>query len=239
VSLTDRTTLDTPDGPMVAYRSRPESAPRGAVLVVQEAFGLTGYIESVADNLAAAGWYALAPAFFHRTGGDVLPYGDFGVVRPHMDALTADGIEADLDVALTHLDAAGFGPERTGMVGFCMGGSITFYADALRTLGAGVTYYGGGVGAGRFGLPPQPSLAPSLHGAWLGLYGDRDGSIPLHEVEELRAAAATAPVPTEVVRYPEAGHGFHCFERPDVYRPDDAADAWQRTLAWFDTHLPA
>ena len=238
MTVSDRLILDTPDGPMPAYRARPDGDARGGVLVVQEAYGLTGYIRSVADRLAEAGWYAVAPAFFHRTGGEVLPY-DFSQVRPHMDAMTRDGVQADVDASLAHLATAGFPAERQGVVGFCMGGSITFFADALRPVGAAVTYYGGGVGAGRFGYPPQPQLAPGLHGAWLGLYGDLDRSIPADEVEALRAAAATAAVPTEVVRYPDAGHGFHCYERPDVYVEADADDAWARTLAWFDEHLAA
>ena len=232
----DQIAIDTADGPMSTYCAHPDGAARGGVLVVQEAFGLTGYIRSVADRLAEAGWYAIAPALFHRTGGEVLPY-DFSQVRPHMAALTRDGITADVEAALAHLAGAGFGPERTGAVGFCMGGSIAFFTDALRPIGAAVTYYGGGVADGRFGFPPQPELAPGLHGAWLGLYGDLDASIPADEVEALRAAAAASAVPTGVVRYPDAGHGFHCYERPEVYVEADAVDAWARTLAWFDAHL--
>jgi carboxymethylenebutenolidase len=238
VTTSNRIALDTPDGLMAAYAAHPDGDARGGVLVVQEAFGLTGYLRHVADELAAAGWYALAPAFFHRTGGEVLPY-DVARTRPHMAALTREGIDADLDTSFAHLAAAGFEPSRTGVVGFCMGGSIAFFADALRPVGAAVTYYGGGVAAGRFGFPPQPELAPGLHGAWLGLYGDLDRGIPVEEVEALRAAAATAAVPTQVVRYPDAGHGFGCYERPDVYRADDAVDAWARTLAWFDAYLAA
>lgn len=233
---TDDLTLDTADGAMPAYRARPEVDARGGVLVVQEAYGLTRYIRSVADRLAEAGWYAIAPAFFHRTDGVVLPH-DFSQVRPHMGALTERTVLADVDAALGHLASAGFGSARQGVVGFCMGGSITFYTDALRPVGAAVTYYGGGIGAGRFGFRPQPPLAPGLHGAWLGLYGDLDKGIPAEEVEALRAAAATGAVPTQVARYPASGHGFHCWERPEVYVEADAADAWARTLMWFDEHL--
>ena len=196
---TDDLILDTADGAMATYRARPEADARGGVLVVQEAYGLTGYVRSVADRLAEAGWYAIAPALFHRTDGVVLPY-DFSLVRPHMAALTGDTVLADVDAALAHLSSAGFGSARQGVVGFCMGGSITFFTDALRPVGAAVTYYGGGIAAGRFGFPPQPSLAAGLHGAWLGLYGDLDKGIPAEEVEALRAAAATAAVPSQVVR---------------------------------------
>jgi carboxymethylenebutenolidase len=47
----------------------------------------------------------------------------------------------------------------------------------------------------------------------------------------------SAPVPTEIVRYPDADHGFNCNDRPAVFNPDAAADAWKRTLAWFDAHI--
>ena len=71
---------------------------------------------------------------------------------------------------------------------------------------------------------------------WLGLFGDQDASIPIDDVERLRVALdATAPA-TEIVRYADAGHGFHCDRRPD-YIEADAHDAWARTVAWFDRHL--
>jgi carboxymethylenebutenolidase len=75
-----------------------------------------------------------------------------------------------------------------------------------------------------------------LQTPWLGLFGDQDGSIAVDDVEALRAALKDAPVDTEIVRYPEAGHGFHCDIRPD-YRADEAADAWKRALDWFASHL--
>jgi carboxymethylenebutenolidase len=72
---------------------------------------------------------------------------------------------------------------------------------------------------------------------WLGLFGDQDASIPVDDVERLRAVLAGAAAPTEIVRYPDAGHGFHCDRRAD-YVEGDARDAWARTLAWFGTYLP-
>jgi len=158
-------------------------------------------------------------------------------VMPAMGALTAGGITTDLDGAFDHLAAAGFDDAHCGIVGFCMGGSVTLYAGTIRRLGAAVTFYGGGVGQGRFGLPGLAELAPSLSTPWLGLYGDADQGIPVAEVESLRAAAATASVDTEVVLYPDADHGFHCDGRPAVFNADAAADGWQRTLAWFDAHV--
>ncbi|MHB8341157.1 MAG: dienelactone hydrolase family protein, partial [Mycobacteriales bacterium] len=137
-----------------------------------------------------------------------------------------------------HLAAAGFGPQRTCIVGFCMGGTVSFLAAARYQLGAAVTFYGGGVSAGRFGLPSLVDMAPGLKTPWLGLYGDLDQGIPVEQVESLRDAIAKAPVPTEIVRYPEAGHGFHCDAR-DSYHQPSAGDAWQRTLDWFTGGLAA
>ncbi len=91
--------------------------------------------------------------------------------------------------------------------------------------------------AGRFGYPAQLERATGLRTPWLGLYGDLDRNIPALEVEALREVAAGARVPTEVVHYADADHGFNCNDRPSVYNPGVAADAWARTLAWFDAYL--
>jgi carboxymethylenebutenolidase len=230
-------TIETDDGPMPAYEARPSGDPRGGIVVVQEAFGVTAHIEEITRRLAEDGWLAVAPAFFHRQGAPVLAYDDMASVGPVMQALTAGGLTVDLAAAHEHLEAAGFGPARTGVVGFCMGGTVTLYAGTLRALGAAVTFYGGGVAQGRFGLPPLVELAPNLATPWLGLYGDLDQGIPVDDVERLRAAAALARVKTEVVRYPGAEHGFNCNDRPAVYNEAAADDAWRRTLAFFATHL--
>jgi carboxymethylenebutenolidase len=232
-----RITIETPDGPMPAVQGAPSGDARGAVLVVQEAFGLTSHIESIARRLADAGWHALAPALFHRQGSPVLDYEDFAATRPVMGQLSAQGIEDDLAAGFDHLEQAGFAPARTAVVGFCMGGGISFYAATTRELGAAVTFYGGGVLEGRFGLPSLVELAPTLRTPWLGLYGDADRGISPEQVEQLRRAAADAPVPTKIVRYPDAQHGFNNDDRPAAYNPTAAADAWRRMLAWFNEHL--
>jgi carboxymethylenebutenolidase len=105
-------------------------------------------------------------------------------------------------------------------------------------LGAAVGFYGGGIVTGR--RPQFPSLideSASLQTPWLGLFGDADESIPVDDVERLRATLdEQTAVAHDIVRYPEAEHGFHCDQRPS-YNPKAAADAWQRTLAWFGEHL--
>jgi carboxymethylenebutenolidase len=223
-----------PSTPLTVHA--PSGDRKGGVVVVQEAFGVNHHIDAVTRRVAEAGWLAVAPHLFHRTGDPELPYGDFSEVRLHMAALTVEGVMEDMDAALTALADAGIAGEHVGVVGFCMGGTVALATAARRDLGAAVSFYGGGVTASRFGFDPLVEEATRLRCPWLGLYGDRDTGIPVDDVEQLRAAAASSGQATEIVRYPDAGHGFHCDERPD-YHEASAHDAWRRTLAWFDSHL--
>jgi carboxymethylenebutenolidase len=229
--------VTTPDGDMAVYDAVPAGAVRGGVVVVQEAFGVNAHIEDVAGRFAAAGYRAVAPHLFHRTGDPVLDYDDLEQIWPHMKVLERGGIGADLDAAIAYLRDAGIDASSTGVVGFCMGGTVAFLAATRGDVGAAVTFYGGGVAEGRFGLPPLVELAAELRSPWLGLYGDQDQGIPVDQVEALAAAVAEVEVETEIVRYEDAGHGFQCDARPGSYEPGAAADGWARTLAWFDTHL--
>jgi carboxymethylenebutenolidase len=230
--------LTTVDGPMDCFEARPPEPAGRAIVVVQEAFGVNPYIESVTQRFADAGFDAVAPYFFHRAGGGTAPYDDFAKVIPLYEGLTDDGILIDLDAAFAHLSTLGHEPAAVGVVGFCFGGRVTFLAAARRAFGAAVGFYGGGLVTPRF--PQFPALvgeATTLRTPWLGLFGDEDGSIPVEDVETLRTALVSAPVPTEIVRYGGAEHGFFCNERPS-YEGEASADAWVRTLDWFDRHLP-
>lgn len=231
-------TIQTDDGPMPAHVASPPGAPKGGVIVIQEAFGLTPHIADVARRFARAGWHALAPALYHREGAPVLGYDELDRAMPLAQTLSAGGLTTDLLAAIGSMEASGFTEAETAVVGFCMGGTVAFYAATLRPLGAAVTFYGGGLSAGRFGLPSLVDLAPSLATPWLGLYGDRDESIPVADVELLREAAAKkAQTESEVVRYAEAGHGFHCDARPGSYTAAAAQDGWRRTLGWLERHI--
>ncbi|HMF03505.1 MAG TPA: dienelactone hydrolase family protein [Acidimicrobiia bacterium] len=229
--------LDTAHGPMPLYEARPDGEVRGAVIVVQEAFGVNAHIEDVTRRFADAGYHAVAPHLFHRAGGGTAPYGDFSKVLPLYEHLDDDGILVDIAATRAHLHAAGWDDGQLGIVGFCFGGRVTFLVALRQRLGAAVGFYGGGIVTARFPqFPPLVDEAAGLQTPWLGLFGDRDQSIPVEDVEQLRDALQAAPVPTEVVRYPDAEHGFHCDQR-DAYDETTAKDGWNRTLAWFDAHL--
>jgi carboxymethylenebutenolidase len=222
---------------MRVYEARPDGDAKRAVIVIQEAFGVNDHIEDLTRRFAAIGYHAVAPALFHRAGGGTAPYDDFSKVLPFFEGLDDDAILADVDATIEHLHEAGFSDQQIAIVGFCMGGRVTFLVSVRRRLGAAVGFYGGGIVTARF--PQFPALvgeAGSLQTPWLGLFGDEDGSIPIEDVETLRSALDAAGSDHDVVRYPGAGHGFHNDVRP-VYDAEAAADAWKRTLAWFEDKL--
>ena len=220
------------------YEAIPDE-PRAAAIVIQEAYGVNAYIERVARDLAEEGYHAVAPHLFYRTGGEIVPYDDVPRAIEMIARLGDETILADIDLTVRHLREAGFDERSIGIVGFCIGGRITFLTVARRAIGAGVGFYGGAIVTG---WPPMFSPligeAVTLKAPWLGLFGDRDQSIPIEQVEQLRDALKGAPVEAEIVRYPDAGHGFHSDPRAS-FVPDAAADAWRRTLEWFTRTLDA
>jgi carboxymethylenebutenolidase len=229
--------VDVSGETMGLYVARPKGATKGAVIVIQEAFGVTEHIQDVCERFAAEGYVGVAPHIFHRTGDPLIAYDKMQEVIPHVMGLKAPGLMADMDAALAYLKKEGFGPAKVAIVGFCLGGSVAALVAGRRKIGAAVTFYGGGVTSGRFGEQSLVELGPQFQTPWLGLYGDVDQSIPFTEVEMLRRAAAKSSVDTDVVRYPEADHGFHCDHRPSFYHEASAKDAWGRTVAWVDAHL--
>ena len=228
--------MSGPPAGFPVYASGQTDAPR-AVIVLQEAFGVNDHIRSVADRFADEGYLAVAPQLFHRDGSPEIPYDDFSAAMPFMGNLTKQGITNDLNATTDFLATLGFHAPNIAAVGYCMGGTVSFFAATLGTIGAAASFYGGGVATGRFGFGPLIDLAADLTCPWLGLYGDLDQSIPVDQVEALREAARRSSVSTEVVRYAEGQHGFHCDARPAAFNEAAARDAHARTLAFFAEHL--
>ena len=227
---------------MDVYEAVPDAGAKSgataAVIVIQEAFGVNEHIEDVTRRFADAGYHAVAPALFHRAGGGTAPYDDFTKVMPLFQGLSDDAIVADVDATIEHLHDAGFTDDKIGIVGFCMGGRVTFLVAVRRSLGAAVGFYGGGIVSSRIPLfSPLIGEAANLKTPWLGLFGDKDESIPVEDVEQLRTALDQQSLDHDIVRYPDAGHGFHCDQRPDHFNDAAAKDGWQRTLAWFSARL--
>ena len=219
-------------GGMPAYLARPAgSGPSPAVLVIQEAFGLNEHVKNVASRMAAQGYLALAPDLFYRGGkGRVAAYDELPKALELMGALKDDQIVADAASAIAYLEKQpGLRAGRIGIMGFCMGGRVSYLvACALPAkIAAAVPYYGGGIPVDRTATLAAPVLA---------FFGEDDPFIPLDRVEKLRSEAARLGKRVEIHVYPKAPHGFFCDER-DSYRPDAARDAWERTKAFLKAHL--
>ncbi len=234
--MAETLTLDSAGEAMKLYQVKPEGTAKGAVIVIQEAFGITDHIMDICRRLADAGYFAVAPHVFHRTGDPIIAYDKMQEVVPHIMKLDRDGIEADLKACLDYLAGEGFSGRKVAIMGFCMGGTIAFFAGAQWELGAAITFYGGGIVMGRFGLPTLLEMVPQLRTPWMGNYGDLDQSIPLTEVEVLRRAVAAHGTPVEVNRYPDADHGFHCNDR-SAYHEASSKDAWPKTVKFLDSHV--
>jgi carboxymethylenebutenolidase len=230
-------TAATPDGAMGIHVAEP-TVPNGcALVVIQEAFGLTDHIASVTGRYAAEGYLAVAPHLFHRSGDPVIDYGDLPAAMSVMSAVTRQGLDDDLTATLAVVSERGIAPARTGIVGFCLGGTVAIYAATREGFGAAVAFYGGGILEGRLGLPPLVELAPVVRAPVLGQYGAEDRGIPVEQTDALRTALAEAPVPTEVVVYQGAGHAFHRDGYAPSYHAPSAAAAWTRSLEWFARYL--
>ena len=224
--------IETSDGRMGAHLARPADGdgPFPAVVVVMEAFGLNRHIKGVAERIAAEGYVALAPDVYYREPDRVAEYGDLPKALALMGKLRDADVLADMRAVLDHLGSRpDVRPGAIGMTGFCMGGRISFLCATALPLKAAVCFYGGGIG----GLLDR---AGGISCPIVLLFGERDGFIPLSEVEAIRERLAELGKQAEVVVYPGADHGFFCDERPS-YHEEAARDAWRRLKEHFSRHL--
>lgn len=233
--MLEQTEVTTADGvmPVTVVAPAPEAANGCAVIVIQEAFGVDAHIEEVTGRFAAEGWLAVAPHLFYRSGGGTISYDDSEGMYRHLGALSDAGTLDDIDATIALIAERGITPERTALVGFCLGGRVSFLVAGERALGATVGFYGGGIVNGRSETRPSLlGLIPQLKTPWLGVYGGADPTIPAEEVDALEGALSAAPVETMVVRYPDAGHAF-LNDHKSGYAAEASADAWDRTLSWL------
>jgi carboxymethylenebutenolidase len=212
-----------------AYMASPKNTPRGAIVVLQEIFGVNSHIKAVADGYALAGYLAIAPQTFARAELDVnLGYtpDDMNAgfaLKTKIDGVPAPGVIADIQAAV---DLGRFSTKgKVGIVGYCWGGLLTWKSAELVTgLSAAVPYYGGGVTT-EAEMKRKPQCPVQAH------FGKKDHWIPMDTVEAFKKAYSQV----EVHAY-EADHGFNCDQRGSY---DEAAtnEALVRALAFFTKHV--
>lgn len=206
-----------------AYRADPSGTPKGAIVVVQEIFGVNHHIRSVCDRLAKESYVAIAPSIFDRTSPNFQSgYSRDEIVEAYKFVAHPDW-SAMLRDTQAAIDAVKYvGP--VGIIGFCLGGGIAFAAATrLSGLKAAIGYYGSAIV--RFAAE-TPKVPIQLH------FGEKDAGIPLSDVQTIK----TKRPDVEVFIYPGAQHGFHCDERAS-YHKVSADIAWQRSMAFFAKHL--
>jgi carboxymethylenebutenolidase len=217
-------TLKAEDGfELDAYLALPSGTPKGAVVVIQEIFGVNGHIREDADTFAKAGYATIAPGMFDRMQKGVdLAYDADGVEAGREFAMKADWDNVVKDVRAASAAVKQYG--KVGLVGYCWGGTVA-WVSAVRDCGVDCAsgYYGGKV---IDFVDEAPKVPVMLH------FGDKDHGIPVETVEKIKAAHPEVPV----YRYAEAEHGFHCDQRPSYHAESDKLST-ERTMAFFKEHI--
>jgi carboxymethylenebutenolidase len=206
-----------------AYLSAPAGKPRGAIVVIQEIFGVNSHIRAVTDSYAAEGYVAVAPCLFDRVRrGIELGYQpqDMQEGRGYMKQLKQDETLKDIAAAIAIVKHAG----RVGTVGYCWGGKMSYLAACELPIACAVSYYGGGI---TQLLDKKPKVPVMYH------YGERDKHITMDDVAKVRAAH-----PEGLFYIYPADHGFNCDQRASYDAPS-AALARKRTLEFFGQYLAA
>jgi carboxymethylenebutenolidase len=203
-----------------AYRATPVGTARGGLVIVQEIFGVTQHMRDVAEQYAGIGYTSVVPAMFDRVEPEIeLPYTEIARGREYAGRLRLDQTLLDLNAAIASVAATG---KKTGVVGFCWGGTIAYLAACEAPIAAAVAYYGGRI---TQYLDRKPRVPLMYH------FGELDRNIPLTAVEQIRAAH-----PQGIYHLYPAGHGFNCSERADF----DAASArlaFDRTREFMARHI--
>lgn len=226
----ENVTLKVEDGTqMAAYVARAKDAKKlPGIIVLQEAYGVNSHIRHVAERPAAEGYVAIAPQLFHRTApGFQGDYANFPAVVPHTQAVTPKTAEADLRAAHSWLQAAPFvAAEKIYSVGFCLGGRISFLANAVLPLRAAASFYGGGIAPGLL------DRTSALHGPMLLIWGGLDKHIAPEQRGALVEALGKNNKAYVNVEFSDADHGFFCDERAS-YNQRAARQSWPLLLEFL------
>ena len=231
------------DGTLPAYVAGPQGADkRPVIIVVPEVWGLHEYIRDVCRRLAKEGYVAIAPDLFARAG-DPAPLTEWAEIVKIVATVTHKQSMGDVGAVLDAIargDIKGADAARIAITGFCWGGLITWMACAtFPRIKAGVAWYG------RLATPPAPNamftdgrpfpvdVADQLKAPVLGLYAENDQSIPLSDVEKMRAALTAARnTDSSIHVYSGTQHGFHADYR-EAYNEAAAKDGWARMKRHF------
>lgn len=225
------------DGKQISYKSGAETVqgtlytpagkgPFPALIVIHEWWGLDDWVKEQASKFADAGYVALAIDLYR---GKVAKTPD--EAHELMRGVPEDRAGRDLRAAFDYLKSQkNVKPDRIGSIGWCMGGGYSLdVALEEPTLAADVIHYGH--------LATDTETLKKINAPVFGVFAGQDKGITPEDVHKFEAAMKQLDKQIEVKIYPDAGHAFENPVNKDRYRPDDAADAWKRTLAFLDSNL--
>lgn len=207
------------------YVARPAHEPKGALVVVQEIFGVNPQIQHDADQWAADGFLCIAPAMFDRIEPNVsLGYDEAGWAKAmsFVPKLDMDKATLDVDAAVQWLRSQT--STNVGVVGYCFGGTMAWLSSTRLRVEAAVGYYGGNIA--NF-VTETPQVPVMLH------FGKEDAHIPAEMIETIQTAHPEVPI----FLYDGAGHAFNRSLDPKSYVVDAARLAKSRSLLFFEQHL--
>jgi carboxymethylenebutenolidase len=231
IQMENSVSLNAADGTtMAAYAAYPPNGAKNApaLLLFQEAFGVNDHIRRVADKFAADGFVVIATELFHRTAsaGWTADYNDFQSVMPHYQALTNEGMQADIQTSFDWLLSQGVDKSRIHSIGYCLGGRVSFLANATVPVKSAVSYYGGS-------MDQITDMAAQLHGKHLFFWGGKDQHIKPENINKVIDAMDAAGKAYINMKISYADHGFNCDARP-MYNPVAAKEALALTLAFLN-----
>ena len=229
--------LNTSDGKMDAYVAQPKNGGNfPGVVVIQEAFGVNDHIKKITDRIAAEGYVAVAPDIYHRESERIIPYSEMPKAIAALQRVIDGKAMADVGAAIGHLKSqSNIKAGSVGVIGFCMGGRLTYLAAAhhANDVKCAVPYYGGGIPMGN---PSPLSRTSEIKCPMYLFFGAKDQLIPMDQVGQINTEPTTKKVAFQMKIYPEAGHGFNCDDRGS-YHEASAKDAWEKTKSFFAKHL--
>ncbi len=230
--MSERIEVQTHDGTMPAHLWRPASGTGPGVLLVQEIFGVSPYIQRRAADLAGLGYVVLVPELFHRAGVTGIPNGPDMLTqamavtgRVDWDTAVADAVSA-----LHHLRALAEVTGGVAVVGFCYGGGLGYAVVAQEPADALVSYYGSA-------LPQLVEAVPSVSTPSLHHFGEEDTYIPMEAVARIRESVTAGAGPVEFHTYPGADHAFDNGDFVN-HHPEASERAWAVTTDFLARTVP-
>jgi len=226
--------LQASDGTeFMAYLAVPGSGPEGLVVILPDVRGLHQFYKELALRFAESGKRAVALDYFARTApsddrSEAFEY------MPHVMEMTPESFGMDLRASVDKA-REGISDLQLFTVGFCYGGSLSFWSGTQHLGLAGVVgFYAGFAARGARRSPLD--YAAEIECPVLGLFGGADESIPQETLDQFKEKLDAAGVPNEIVVYPGAPHSF--FDRKATDFAQESADAWMRVQGFMAGRQP-